>query len=328
MACHADVIHDLASTEAKRIRKFRDAEEEETDSLDRGLPKVPLLHVSSSANDYTVRSSGASGHPNEGRMEFVRGWIQRALLRARDTEGDATGTYRIELHDATSYLARSEEFRDVLSFSRSSHCTAATIAMIPDPYQAAGHAFPIDHVPWSRKRPIVMFAGSSTGDTEPDKNVRIQACTWSLNHPVETDFRISAVVQMRPYDIVRMNPVVRNILLPPVPVIDHYGYKFLANMVGNTACWSRVPMIMHSSSLMFHVPHADMTWYYPMMRAGEEFVECVTHDDFLHCRQSCMRDDRGCSRMVKQANAFFESFMTDEAATIYARHLLFDIRGM
>lgn len=316
-------ILSLATREAVRVRKFRDAEEEETDRRDLDLPSVPLLHVSrSSAGRWAVGTSGEGGHPNEIRMPFVRDWIEREVLPST-VEGDCTGTFRLQLHDSCSYLPRAEAFRNVLSFGRT---VDASVAMFPDPYQVSGYAGvdAVDRVPWEAKQSSVVFAGCTTGDTDPTKNARVLACLWALDHPSETDFRISAVVQMRPYDAFRH---VRSVLAPHLPMQLLFRHRFIANIMGNSACWSRVPMILGSSSVMFHVPHADLAWYYPAMRSDTHYVECPTHASILRCRQSCLADEAKCRHMTAQANGFHRQYLTREAAVVYAARLLFDIQG-
>lgn len=326
----SDVISGLASAEANRVRKFRDSDEEELDRVADGLPVVPLLHiVRGSVGKWSVCSSGEQGHPNEARMPVIKQWLERDVFPLAIDSEDLSGTYRLELHDSYTYLPRADEYRDILSFCRSS-TTNARVALLPDPYQACGYSGllgAVDDVPWKSKRPTVMFAGSTTGAHDPKQNKRVMACIWALDHKLETDFRISAVVQMRPYDIIRRIPVIRDIIAPHVSPQVQFQYRFLANIVGNTACWSRVPMIMRSSSVMFHTPHDDIAWYYPMMQAGVHYVECASHDSFLQNRLTCMADDAGCQLMTGNANALYNSYLTRAAAASYTLCLLFDIRG-
>lgn len=322
-----DVVSGLATAEAARVRKFRDAEDEETDRSERGLPLVPLLHLSRGLGGrWTVGSTGERGHPNEARMPAVRDWMERDVLALC---GDVSGTYRLELHDSYTYLPRGDDYRDTLSFCRDAF-TPMSVAVFPDPYQASGYAGllgPADTVPWAAKRPTIVFAGATTGDTDPTKNKRVLACIWSLGHPRETCFRISAVVQMRPYDTLRRCPLLAEIIAPHLSPEAQFQNRFLANIMGNTACWSRVPMVLRSGCVLFHMPHRDMAWYYPVMRAGVHYVECATHDDLLLSRTACMADDAGCRRMTRDANAMYERYLTREAASSYAASLLSGIRG-
>lgn len=330
-----DTITGLAQAEACRIRKFRDRADEEQDRADLGLPAVPLLHVGGGRSGrWTVRSSGAEGHPNEPRMAFVEAWVDRTLneTRGQGSEGDPSGTYRLELHDSCTYLPRAEEYRDVLCFCRETTRKCSRIATFPDPFQAAGFGHedgrgPRDPVSWDVKTPTVVFAGSSTGDTDPSKNARILACLWALGHPRETDFRISAVVQMCPYDLIWRNPRVGAVLAPHLPPLAQFRHRFILNIVGNTACWSRVPMVMGSRSVLFHMPHSDAAWYYPEMKAGQHYIECTGHEQILESRRALATDDRTCQRITFAANLFHDQYLTSLAASTYARHLIFSIPG-
>lgn len=330
-----DTIQSLAKAEACRIRKFRDQAEEGEDRADLGLPVVPLIHIEARpGRRWWVGSSGSEGHANEPRMAFVTGWLGQVLEQDKtDAGGDPSGTYRLELHDSCSYLPRAEEYRDVLSFCRSTQQSPSRVATIPDPYQAAGYGHKDgqgalrDTVLWQLKRPTVVFAGSSTGDRDPARNARILACMWALNHPLETDFRISAVVQMRPYDIIERWPMIRAVLAPHLLPEAQFCHKFIMNIVGNTACWSRVPMILGSRSVMFHLPHDDAAWYYPEMKAGEHYIECNSLEQILHNQNSHKSDDVTCNRITLAANRFHAQYLTCQAAAIYALHLIQAIPG-
>lgn len=321
-------IVSLAVAEAGRVRRFRDGEEEESDRVERGLPEVPTLHIArtSRSGKWSVSSSGETGHPNEVRMPFVRDWLEREVLSEAAGVQDCTGTYRMQLHDSCSYLPRASEFRDTLSFGRCEG-SGQSIARFPDPYQASGLMGVMDDVPWERKRPTVVFAGSTTGDVDPTRNARVRACLWARDHPDETDFRISSVVQMRPYDVCTRVPGMTDIIAPHLAPQGQFRHRFIANIVGNTACWSRVPMVMGSGSVMFHIPHDDTSWYYPAMRPGVHYVECETHEAILRCRLSCMADAEGCHRMVADAGAFSSEYLSPAAAAQYTRALLSGVRG-
>lgn len=325
----------IAAREALRTRKFRDAEDEATDRQDNGRPNVPLLHVTrtgwGSGAGWKVTSSGEEGHPNEPRMSFLRDWIGDTVLDS-SLQGDVGGTYRIELHDSFSYLPRAHEYRDVLSFGRGMSSTAQ-VALFPDPYQASafggmhGMLGPKDTRSWSSKRPTIIFAGSSTGDVEADKNARIRACIWAMKHRDVTDFRITALVQMGPHDACMRVPLLQHVIAPHVPVETHFNHRFIANIVGNTACWSRVPMVLRSNSLLFHLCHDDVTWYQTELHKGEHYIECNSHEELLVQRLKCQANEEGCIHMAAQANKFYSRFLTVNAAATYARELLYNIAG-
>lgn len=336
-----DTVLCLASKEAQRIRRFRDADEEETDRLARELPRTPLLHITpspgrASGAKWMVTSSGECGHPNEERMGFLREWVgARVLGTNRDSEGDPSGTFRIELHDSYSYLPRAQEYRDVLSFGRGAAPSAscARVALFPDPYQASGFGpgacmlGPRDKIPWADKRPTVVFAGSTTGCRDAVNNARIRACVWALGHRDLTDFRISAVVQMSPHEACSRVPLLREVLAPHLSPQAHFAHKFIANIVGNTACWSRVPMVLRSNSVLLHLTHVDTAWYYPEMHAGKHYVACDSHEEILVQRRACLADDAMCARITACANEFVDRFLSVQAAEAYAGRLLYDVSG-
>lgn len=267
-------------------------------------------------------------------MSFLCRWVGMVLSGDGIREGDPSGTFRVELHDSYSYLPRSSEYHDVLSFGRKVCGTpGSTVALFPDPYMASGFGAggsmlgPRDQLQWGAKRATVVFAGSTTGEMDARMNARIMACVWASAHRQFLDFRISAIVQMGPHAACQRVPQLADVIGPHLPPSAQFRHRYIANIVGNTACWSRLPMVLRSNSLLFHVPHGDIAWYYPELRAGVHFVECPSHQDFLSQRLSCEGDPARCSRIVAAANTFFDKFLTPEAAATYAVALLYDIRG-
>jgi hypothetical protein len=108
------------------------------------------------------------------------------------------------------------------------------------------------------------------------------------------------------------------------PLDTHFKYKYVLNVVGNTACWSRVPMILSTRSLMVHARHADVAWYYPLLREGRHYVaaDSVNGPDLERALQFCKSYDRQCKDMVREANVLSRQLFSSAApAAAYAAEL-------
>jgi len=325
-----EAVHHLAEGEARRVRPL--ARLEDLEPLVEAGCALPYVHVRRDAlGRLGADGFGHHGHDNEGRMPYLCAWLQRCVLPF--VEGDATGIYRVELHDSYSYLPTAHMYDNALVFSRPRHARES-VALLPDPYQAEGYgglvsASAADDIPWSRKQPTVFFAGTTTGNRDPAKNERIKACMWSLRHPQDQVFmRITSVAQMTVERCREAVPGFDAVMHPPFSVQHHFPYRYQLNIAGNTCCWSRVPMVMASGSLLLHLKtHPDMLWYYPLLREEEHYVGVTSIDGtdgggILSVRARCMSmGDAWAQEIVGRAHRFVRDYMSRGVASLYAARL-------
>lgn len=277
----------------------------------------------------------ATGHDNEARLPHLCAWLQRRVLPhvAPEARADVCGYYRIELHDSYAYLKTPEataatRYRDAdcLTFSGDRSDVRSRVALMPDPYQVDDYGGMLtgaarDSVPWERKTEgRVLFAGSTTGDRDPSLNERVRARLWSVSRAAYTDFRLTAVVQMDAARLLaHLGPQCP--LHAPMSFEEQFRYRYIANIAGNTCCWSRVPMLLSSNSLMLNVPHLGMTWYHLLLQAGEHFVEAPLHR-LAQVHQACISDEPRSRRIVASANRFALTYLNSTHAAVYTRALL------
>ena len=273
-----------------------------------------------------VTGSGHERHENAERMPFVCDFVRDRVLPLVDPDVNVTGRYRIELHDSYSYLPShyTARHRNAMVFARPRGATES-VALIPDTFHMGDFGGMLrvrDTIGWDTKYPVMFFAGSTTGDRDPERNERIRACVWSLQHRDVARFHVTNVVQMCPRDALAKVPAMARTLHPHISVADHFQYKYQVNIAGNTACWSRVPMIMASSCIMLNMDHSDILWYYPLLADGTHYVGASSLDDLLKQRQYCVANDAWCRGIVAHANRFAKSFFESSTAAGYMAQLL------
>ena len=301
----------------------------EEDAAARLVPYFTLRPTA--GGDWGAWGHGHSGHDNEGRMPFMTEWLERAVLPLVDPaalQRAAGRAWRIELHDSYSYLpcryAPPERYDNCLTFGRPEGARESA-ALIPDPYHICnfgGTTEVPDPVVWADKAPQLFFAGTTTGNRDPVRNTRIRACVWALDHPDTAAFKITNIAQMQPAEVLRAVPRLRECLAPYIPLSTHHQYRYQVNLVGNTACWSRVPMVMASGSVLFHLRHPDRMWYYPLLREGRHYLSAESFDDLLKLRDTCEADPVRCAAIVQDANAFVREHLRPQHAAAYMAQLL------
>jgi hypothetical protein len=318
-----DLISHIAAAEAKGYRRGISREAD----VDARVPYFCIKRSASGARyaRYEVAGHNAAGHDNEPRMDFVCDFLRTHVLPYVDPLVDVSGFFNIELHDSYSYLPDHEEYRDCLTFSRRKKDSHMTV--IPNPYQMGNYGngqfnnLASDDVPWDKKSDTLFFAGSTTGSRDPLKNERIRACCWALQHPGATNFKISGVVQMSADEFTSKVPQARDIVCDPVPLKANFAHKYLVNIAGNTCAWSRVPMVMASKSLLMHMYHGDMEWFYPLMIEGTHFVGCATHT--LLSKHKFARENAQLTQfIIANANKFCSAFLGRNQAALYMTALL------
>jgi hypothetical protein len=249
------------------------------------------------------------GHDNAERLPHVCRFLNERVLPlvgdgadagagagagARGDVAGVTGTWRIELHDAYTYLPGRAGYEEVLTFGRAADAEQRRVAL------------------------------TTTGDRDPARNARLRACVWSLGRPDVARMHITSIAQMSPEAALAAHPTLRGALHAPFAIADHFRYRYQVNIVGNTACWSRLPMLLSSGCVAVHVRHADAMWYYPLLREGRHYVgaDSVEGPDLLRAHAFCRAHDRRCAEIAKEANALAADLFHVGAAATYLAALL------
>jgi hypothetical protein len=334
-----ETIAYLARQEARGYRfatsvEALDAAREEDDAPPKRRP-LPYLDVTRDPVTGAYKATGHRhvGHANEARMPFLEAYLTQRVLPYVERGVDARGVYAVELHDSYSYLAaEAGRYRDCLVFSK--HRDHRHVVLMPDIFQMSKYGGVLglkDAVPWEAKRDTVAFFGTTTGDTDPRRNVRVQACRWGLDHrdAGACDFYLTHVAQMTPAALAAGlgggdggGETLARLLHPRVPEAHHHRYKFLLNLPGNTCAWNRLPMILNARSLCFHyTPCMDMCWYYPLLHAGTHYVPCADFDAVLTQRRYWLANPREAGALADRANAFVQQFLAGHQDVLYMVHL-------
>jgi hypothetical protein len=319
----------VSHAEARRVRAITDPQD--LDALAEEGVSLPVIRVSRDSIGRLIASgSNYQGHDNAERMPFMCEFLNRRVLPLIDTGVDVTGSYRIELHDSYSYLKDRWRYRNALVFTRPASAREE-VALIPDPYHIAGFSGLLDEsrrdrefgTPFSSRRDAMVFAGTTTGDRDPRRNARVQACLWALDRGEHrARFYITNIAQMDPRALMQGVPRAGDFLRAPLNPSDQFQHKFVVNIAGNTACWSRLPMVLASGSLLVNLRHEDIMWYYPMLSDDVHYVAADDLDGLERERQQLAVDTQRCERLIANSNAFADAFFDPLVADAYMAQLL------
>lgn len=296
MDFHENIIY-LAQTNSRKCYPLREEE------IKKEIPYFELYENQLGA--LNIRCYGYEGHDNEPRMQLWENYMKSAILPNISNECNVAGFYNIELHDSYTYLKNGKDYNNVLTFSKFKNDKDPIL--IPDPYMICnwGNQFVNfhDHIPFDSKLDKVCFYGTTTGDRNPAKNVRIQTCAWALNHQKHYEFKITKVAQMSVQSIIDaygLN-IWKEIYLPrQVPIVEQLKYKYQLWVDGNTCRFDVWPF--HTNSLILKTKSREMLWYYPLLKSGSEYVDVPHLEKLADIREFHKSNLHESRRITSNAN--------------------------
>jgi len=330
-----DLIQFLGEQEGRRLRPLR--VEDVTTTDDPRSRSRSVLHVQIEGRTCRPLETEevVARHPNGPRMRVVCDFLNRLVLPCCD-ESKPDGVYPIELHDSYTYGRSLGDTRTTTETDRDERSYANTLVfardrrhshpvLFPDPFQITNYGGTTDRpdvVPWEKKKPVLFFAGTTTGNLDPTCNARVRACVWSLAHRDTTEFYLTRVAQMDAADLFARVPESRRVVHDPVHFAHHHGYRAAFNVAGNTCSWSRVPAVLSSRSVLFDLHQRDMSWWYPALQDGTHYVSVRdVGDDLLREHAMVVSNKARCVSLCDAANKVARDFTRSVHAAQYAKHL-------
>jgi hypothetical protein len=322
---HVDVIMSLANSEARRARGIFLLDYDDT-----MINNFPYIEIKKKSNKYIINGYNYETHDNSPRMQLVCDYIKNVVFPNVDSNVNISGLYKIELHDVIQENDKSDGGCFCFSRNKSSR---DDYVLLPDAFQMQNYGGLLanysDDISWNKKSSRALFCGTTTGLRNPMLNERLQACDWAVRTARSyTDFYITKVAQMDMSDIIRCYPETCGTFFRNeyIPVEDHYKYKYLVNIAGNTCCWNRVALIMNSKSLMLSTYQSDMCWYYPALCEGIHYSSVkLSGDNLYNTIQYYEQNPLEASIIVRNANTFVKQYLSATSVILYVTMLFENI---
>lgn len=170
--------------------------------------------------------------------------------------------------------------------------------------------------PWTSKRALAFFRGSTTGSYDypalPDfGNDRARAVLFSSQHPDLMDATFNAIVQqpMPIQQAIKCWLASLNKSLNTASIPEHFKYKYLLDIDGNSCTYSRCRWILLSNSTLVKVMSDHRQWYYKALKPWVHFVplkrdlsDCVDTLNYLkendHCAHQIALNGQDLGRTI------------------------------
>lgn len=237
---------------------------------------IPYFEIKKDSNNkYTLDFYNYENHDNANRSYLWKSYIETKVFPNIDSDYNISGFYNIELHDSYTYLNNNKNYDNVLCFSKFKKDT--NIPIIPDPYMLNNYnrIHVNDITDWNKKYNKVIFCGTTTGNTNPELNERINTCLWGLNKPY-CDFYITKIAQIKKESIDKINKfnlIYKNI----IPIEEQIKYKFHLCLDGNTSRYDI--WYYNTTTIIFKKKSKEMLWYYPLLQNRVHFTEIDQLED-------------------------------------------------
>lgn len=203
----------------------------------------------------------------------------------------------------------------ILTFSKNKY---RKNVLIPDVYALNNYNGMLNINDTFQKKDEMIFAGSSTGNTfNLYLNDRLNVCNYAIDKNW-LNAKITNVVQTNYNCIKKCYPDCDKFISKFIPVQEQLQYKFILSIDGNTTAWDRVPWVMNSRSLLFRYNTDNINWYYPLMKAGEHFVECDLNT-IENKYKFYLNNPKEAEFIVNNANQFVKDYLTYEKQLEYLK---------
>lgn len=189
--------------------------------------------------------------------------------------------------------------------------------LFPDLYQLHNYfdSLKKDNVSFDDKINKVIFAGSTTGESNAMTNTRIKMCLWALDKSF-CYFKITSLVQMSFFP--RLKEISSNFISQE----EQLNYKYILSIDGNTNAWDRPVWIMNSNSVLLKYTNSNTHngWYYPLLKENEHFIS-VTENNIEDKYLFLENNYDICHNIINNANNFVKTYCSEEAYMVYIKTL-------
>jgi Glycosyl transferase family 90 len=182
---------------------------------------------------------------------------------------------------------------------------------------------------WSKKKQQVFWRGAPTGpvlaEDEIEKDNWIASPRFHLVKLAE-QYRENidaAFVSWNGLKENRKKIAARFSLAPPIHPKDHFPYKYLIDIDGNSCSYSRTYWILLSNSLMLKQMTQNTQWFYKGLKPYVHFVPVFANlSDLEEKIVWCKSHDQEAEKIAQNATAFASEYLQYEENLLYLFHLL------
>jgi len=178
--------------------------------------------------------------------------------------------------------------------------------------------------PFEKKIDKAFWRGSTTGGQFRVANwmnyPRSQLVLVSKSQPDLVDAKFTAIVQTSEEDLKNLEKIFReqDHLSKPTSVIDHFAYKYLIDIDGNSCTYSRLFWILSSNSVCLKQESDEEQWYYTGIKPNVHYLSFKKDSsDLLEKISDAKNNEIKVRKIIDAANEFANENLCQEMCFAY-----------
>jgi hypothetical protein len=177
--------------------------------------------------------------------------------------------------------------------------------------------------PWESKKPLLFFRGSDSGISDWDlwlNYPRPKLMEMSVQHPDLIDAKFNYLFN---HHIIGEQARSLGYMGEYVSMRDSSCFKYAMDIDGNCAATPRMPLLMHSTSVILKNTTDSVLWFYPRVKPYEHFIP-VSEDlsDLFIKLEWAKNHDAQCQKISANARRLAAEIFNHELIYVYLHRLL------
>lgn len=178
---------------------------------------------------------------------------------------------------------------------------------------------------WDQKNNMIFYRGSDFASSS-DLSVwlaypRLKLAALSVQYPDLIDAKFVSLYS--PWPLFKQFAQENGYMGSYVSLKDHPKYKYLISVDAGCASTPRLPIILHSNSVVFKDNNNSILWFYKALKPYEHFIP-VKRDlsDLLVQIDWAKAHDEECKKISENARKLAADVLTEESIYLYLYRLL------
>ncbi len=182
--------------------------------------------------------------------------------------------------------------------------------------------------PWSSKKATIFWRGATSGGIYEKDNYlqfpRVKLVFLSQEHPDWLDAAFTVLCQSSPVVLETILQKSRP-LSPYVSIPDHFAFKYLIDIDGNSCTYERCRWILVSNSTLLKPFSHNIQWYYKALQPGVHYVPLKEDLSDLETTYAWLKDHDGEAKKIADAGHDLGlAIFSQEAIQKYCATLLYE----
>jgi len=181
--------------------------------------------------------------------------------------------------------------------------------------------------PWENKKNKIFWRGRTTNGLYTPENFRtiprVKLIYLSTKNPHLIDAAFVPPLVQNAEQVIEFLAKEARPLMPTVAIPDHFLYKYLIDIDGNSCTYSRCRWIMLSNSVLLKLQSNNIQWYYHMLKPYENYVPInCDFSNIMDVLDWLTQNDNEAREISKRANMLAKLLFTKKNIQYYTVKLL------